>query len=275
MPVAASHDGQRNAWLQWGPLGLACAAAIAGEPLLPRWGFMWALALAVVVGFKWATAYAHRPVHPAWLWGWPGMDPVRFHTAPRRRAKPGELVGPLLQVALGSILLWGLVPRLGGGLPAAWVGLVALGLMLHFGFVRLLAYLWRRRGFDARPLFDRPLASRSLGEFWGRRWNRGFADVAARWVFRPLAGRVGPRRAMLAVFLASGLGHELLLSVPAGGGYGLCTLYFLLQAAGLTFERGRRSRGFTVLVVVAPLPLLFHPVFLRVVILPFLAALGA
>ena len=73
---------------------------------------------------------------------------------------------------------------------------------------------------------------------------------------------------------------------PARGGYGLPTAYFLLQAAGLIFERTRLVRWlglgggwrgwlFTAVVTVGPLYWLFHPVFVRNVILPMLQAIGA
>jgi alginate O-acetyltransferase complex protein AlgI len=86
----------------------------------------------------------------------------------------------------------------------------------------------------------------------------------------------------MATFLASGLVHDLVISVPARGGYGLPTVYFVIQGAGVLFERtplarrvgiGRRgivSRAFTAVVVLAPVPLLFHEPFLNRVILPFL-----
>ena len=230
---------------------------------------MWLLALGVIAAGKGWLLRVHGRVHPAWLWGWPGMDPARFHAPPAQSPGVRELNGAWTRVALGSLLLWGAVPRL-DGLAAAWTGLVALGLLLHFGLIHLLSIHWRLKGFDAQPLFDRILGARSLGEFWGRRWNRAFADICNRAILRPLAPRVGPRAAMLAVFVASGLGHDLLLSVPAGGGYGLCTLYFLLQAGGVLLERRRRSRLLVFGFVLAPLPLLFHPVFMRSVLLPFL-----
>jgi alginate O-acetyltransferase complex protein AlgI len=234
---------------------------------------MWMLASAVVVSLKGAVARAHGRVRPEWLWGWPGMDPDRFHRAPACAPSAREIVGGVSSIGLGVLLLWGVVPHAGRGLGAAWIGLVAIGLVLHFGVLRLLSIYWRSRGFDAQPLFDNPLAARTLGEFWGRRWNRGFADVAGRWIYRPLVRRVGVRGAMFAVFAASGVLHDFLLSVPAGGGYGLCMLYFLIQGGGVLVERRARHRLLTVAVVLLPLPLLFHSVFMRAVMVPMLAAM--
>jgi hypothetical protein len=60
----------------------------------------------------------------------------------------------------------------------------------------------------------------------------------------------------------------------------LPTVYFLLQGFALLFERsrlGRRWRGrfLTALVVAGPLFLLFHPPFVRNIMVPFMAAVGA
>jgi alginate O-acetyltransferase complex protein AlgI len=96
----------------------------------------------------------------------------------------------------------------------------------------------------------------------------------------------GVRAATLLVFLVSGLIHDFILSVPARGGYGLPTLYFLLQGAGILFEhtrfarrcglnRGFRGWLFMFLVTAGPVFWLFHPTFLRNVMLPFLNWIGA
>jgi alginate O-acetyltransferase complex protein AlgI len=127
-----------------------------------------------------------------------------------------------------------------------------------------------------------PLLARSLADFWGRRWNTAFNVLADRYGFRPLTPWIGPHSALGVVFLASGLIHELVITVPARGGYGLPTAYFALQAVGLFVERAplirRRpclKRLFAWLVLLAPLGCLFPPVFVRNVILPMLHAIGA
>ena len=90
----------------------------------------------------------------------------------------------------------------------------------------------------------------------------------------------------MAAFLVSGAIHELVISVPAGAGYGLPTAYFLVQGGAVILERSRigrrmglragwRGRVFALLVVAAPAFWLFHPPFIRNVILPMLTAIGA
>ena len=97
--------------------------------------------------------------------------------------------------------------------------------LLHFGTFHLLSLGWRRLGVNAMPLMRNPSRSTSLAEFWGRRWNTAFHELAARFTFRPLRRLVGAGTAASLVFLVSGLIHELVISLPAGGGYGLPTLY--------------------------------------------------
>ena len=113
-----------------------------------------------------------------------------------------------------------------------------------------------------------------------------FRDITHRHVFGPLTRLWGPRRALLIGFFFSGLIHDLVISVPAGGGYGLPTLFFMLQALGilvsrtttgkrLGIHRGLRGWLFTLLVVAVPCPLVFHSKFASQVVLPFLETIGA
>lgn len=97
---------------------------------------------------------------------------------------------------------------------------------------------------------------------------------------------VGVQWAGFVAFVASGVIHELVISVPAGGGWGLPTAYFFLQGCGVALERSRvgerlglrggmRGRIFTVILAGGPAFFLFHPPFVRDVILPMMKATGA
>lgn len=265
---------------------------------VPPWAVMWALAAGVFAGCKWLTwhrtpapgAPARR--HLAYLLAWPGLDAKAFlgtTPLPRdRRPAPGEWAFAAGKLALGVALTWGAVRLVPAGLPLlrGWVGMAGLIFLLHFGSFHLLSCAWRAAGVDARPLMNWPVLSQGVSEFWGRRWNTAFRDLAHRFLFRPLAARLGPRAGVAAGFLFSGAVHDLVISAPAGGGYGWPTLYFVAQGVGLLAERsgsgkrlglgaGWRGRAFAVLVVLGPAYGLFHPPFVRNVVLPFLAAIGA
>jgi alginate O-acetyltransferase complex protein AlgI len=199
---------------------------------------------------------------------WPGMDSAPFaETAPRTGA--GLLAWGLIKMAAGAALLATRV-----GTPAVDVVRVfaGIGLFVHLGICDVLAGFWRLRGVAVGRLFVNPLASTSLGEFWGRRWNLAFHAVARDFVFRPAARRWGPAAGVFLTFVFSGVLHELLLSVPAGGGYGLPFAYFLLHGALVIAERrwGISGRAWTLFWLFAPVPLLFHPWFVRALIVPLI-----
>lgn len=152
---------------------------------------------------------------------------------------------------------------------------------MHFGLFDLLTGLWRGLGVDCPKLFRAPIQSRSLEEFWSRRWNIAFSEMAAIAVFRPTKTPLGNTGARTLAFLFSGLLHELAISVPVRAGYGLPFAYFVLHALAMRLEalpfiRGRlqRSRVFahfwTAAWVVLPAPLLFHWPFCREILLPLL-----
>jgi alginate O-acetyltransferase complex protein AlgI len=166
---------------------------------------------------------------------------------------------------------------------ATAIALLGLSLHLHFGIFNLVTALWRRLGVEVRPLFREPLRSRSLTEFWGRRWNLAFSEMTSLGVYRPLARATTAEVALVAAFVFSGLLHELAISLPVRSGFGLPMLYFLLHALLMTIERALAAmrhpieaipwlgRAWTIAWLLAPLPILFHPPFLAGIVWPLLA----
>jgi alginate O-acetyltransferase complex protein AlgI len=164
--------------------------------------------------------------------------------------------------------------------------MLGLILVLHFGIFHLLSLVWRVAGISAQPIMQHPLESKSLSEFWGKRWNLGFRQLSHGWIFAPLRKHFGIAFATLAAFVASGLVHDLVISVPARGGYGLPTTYFFAQGIGVLIERSKLgvkiglTRGATgwlwmAIFTAAPAYFLFHPWFAMRVMVPFLRAIGA
>jgi integrase len=99
--------------------------------------------------------------------------------------------------------------------------MVGLILILHFGSFQIVAVLWQTLGVKAEPIMSAPLHSTSLTEFWGKRWNLGFRQLAHELIFRKLYRTLGAGSAGFFVFVVSGLIHDLVISLPARGGYGL------------------------------------------------------
>lgn len=283
----------------WLPLAGLPAMVFAASGPWPGWARMWAMAFAVFAGCKWLTwrRAIGMGLHPgrgrsaAYLAAWPGMDAERFLTVPGGPPAPirpscREICLALVKALCGGALVWLGVRRISEPLLAGWLGLLGLVFLLHFGFFHLVALLWRAMGWDAQPIMRAPLRASSLGEFWGRRWNLAFHQLAHTFLFRPMRGRWGGSGALLSTFLVSGLVHDAVISWPAGAGYGLPTAYFLAQGGGLLLERseagrrwglgrGLRGRLYALIWVGAPAYWLFHPPFIERVILPFLASIGA
>jgi uncharacterized protein YqjF (DUF2071 family) len=282
-----------NAFVRWAPLLLLPPlAGLALLPRLPAWAFMWALAYAIFFGCKWATliragdalrrAFAGRVL--AYLFAWPGMDAAEF-LAPRTcvtQPATREWIAAIARPASGGILLFA-VARLFDDIPllAGWIGMIGTILLLHFGMFHLLALALRRYGIGVTPIMNAPLRARSVAEFWGTRWNLGFHHLANELVFRPTVERFGIAGALMLTFLASGVVHEFVITLPARGGYGLPTLYFVLQGLGVLLERRiprRRKlarRAFALAVVGLPVFILFPPPFALNVFVPFMRAIGA
>jgi hypothetical protein len=247
---------------------------------------MWLLAFTIYVGCKWLT-WRRTPVqgarwwqHAGYLLAWPGLDAAAFLGSGRlpKKDQPSlrEWCLAGFRLAVGIVLFAAVAGRIPikHEMIAGWVGMIGLILMLHFGAFHLLSCAWRSMGVDAQPLMKRPLTSTSLSEFWSRRWNTAFRDFTFRFLFRPLNKWCGPRWAILWGFVFSGVVHDIVISVPAGGGYGGPTIFFGVQAAGIFIERMRwRGRLFTMITLIVPAYGLFHPPFVRNIILPFMRAM--
>lgn len=227
---------------------------------------------------------------------WLGMRPNAFANVPGparndageflRKGFAGFLSG--LALAAGAHGLWNSSPTIPNDvLRTALVfamALPSLSLILHFGIINILVGAWRLVGADCRPLFRQPLRSTSLGEFWSRRWNLAFAEMAAVAVARPLRPHVGKGPALFAAFVFSGLLHEIAISLPVHAGYGLPMAYFILQGLAVAFEKRIVRKGtpidarpwlgrlWTAAWLILPLPVLFHPPFFKAIILPLIGA---
>ena len=81
---------------------------------------------------------------------------------------------------------------------------VALGAAGVHGLIVGLAQLL---GYSVSGLLDHPFRSTSLGEFWGRRWNRMVQINLATGFYRPLARAGFPTLGLGAAFAASGAMH--------------------------------------------------------------------
>lgn len=299
----------------WVPLAILPLAALCVHGRVAPWVFMWLMAGAIFLGCKWLTLdrAKRRGIRPslrrqlAYLFLWAGMDAESF-LGPQCQLDSTtdtlrRLSWALGKVAAGVGLLFGLARHLPNELLAGWAGMIGTILILHFGLFDLAASCWRLAGVNARPIMNAPLRSTSVSEFWGRRWNQALHQLVMQVFFRSFARSFGVVRATLVGFFISGLIHELVISVPAGAGYGLPAGYFLLQgwaviaqrtpigqfwwhrrpadnlpgsrASRPCYDRGIPARIFTFTVIAAPAFWLFHPPFVHRVIIPFMQAIGA
>jgi alginate O-acetyltransferase complex protein AlgI len=289
----------RLRWFDWLPLIALPVAMATLQYRMPSWVFMWALAGAIFIGCKWLTwrkallsgvrSSAVRSL--TYLFAWPGMDGSEFlvvkSAGPGRPTKTQWLFASAKTFAGVGLVLFAAEAALGGWPPLVigWLGMLGIILFLHFGLFELLALSWQMAGIAATPVMRSPISSTSLAEFWSKRWNTAFNVLAHDLAFRPLARRFGVTRATVGVFLISGILHDLVISLPARGGFGLPTAYFLFQGIAVLAERsalgrrlglGKGFRGwfFTLVCAGGPAFWLFHPSFVINVILPMLHAIG-
>ncbi len=259
--------------------------------LVSSLGLLYLLKATILLQRSQATVRAFSPWGLALYFSvWPGMDPAPFQKrggvdpALLKAAEvrfPGGFVAMLCGGALAALVAV-FQPSLGSSV-VGWLGIVAVLLMIHFGVSEVLTLVLRGFGWPVGVLFDQPWRSRSLRDFWSRRWNLAFVEMDRLLFFTPLRRRFGVFGATFGVFLISGLLHELALSYPAGSAWGGPLVYFALHGALVLLETRLlrvekrwphgAGRVWTWLWVLGPLPLLFHAPFRENLIVPLYATL--
>jgi hypothetical protein len=286
---------ERVSWpIVIGGLALMTIAPPVASPYLWAWcELTW-----IFLGFKAIVLAKSKPEQlrrmgtarlAGFVFLWPGMDVRPFLQAERHPLRMDETecqkvrrwgLHACSNIAIGVALFW--------LLGHSWVqsntylyvaiGMSSVALIVLFGAFSLLTVLWRVRGVDVDRQWHNLFGSRSLAEYWSTRWNEAFHDFARDHVYLPIKRRWSRGVALAGSFLFSGILHDVIISVPARGGYGLPTLYFVLQGFGIWLERRLRLSTprrwlMAAAFVLGPLPLLFHQPFLHNVIVPQLIAL--
>jgi hypothetical protein len=205
----------------------------------------------------------------------PLVSPNSFDRAPSAPAV-GFHIRRILFFGTGVVcyywLYWQVVPRFElHGIVLSYLAPPAL-LLLAETVDALVSFLWALSGGALPRLLNNPISLRSLGEFWGRRWNLWFSDWFRYTIFLRLRDR--PILALLLVFAVSGLIHEWAINVPlyfvtGRALFGSMMAYFLLQAVGMLLERRFFKHNsavkiiFASLIILVPAPLLFNEGLLR------------
>lgn len=260
---------------RWLPAGLVLISmATWGQQTNPA--IRLALSTIVLyVAFKVAATLKQRHLWSevsveGWVWYWtvwPGMRLTGF-TKQATRAELSWLRRGIGGVVLGSAVLATTAYTSPNDQIAGWLTVVGLITLVHFGYADVLSWLLRRRGFQTTRLFMKPEQSKTLNEFWSKRWNLAFVEMDLLLFMRPLR-KISKRWAPLLMLVVSGLLHELALSYPAGGGWGLPMIYFVIHGIGMHLERmswfrrldDRIKPWWTRILVLAPVGLVFHQPF--------------
>ena len=257
-------------------LSLSLALATTGVPfLLPADQGFWrcfAAVFALLPLFKWiqSTADGDQARLPERLWQWTAIFDVRRARLTRPRFDPRLGFESLLGLAAGLSGIGLIRVHADAQGPVGVLGWYGGGLLAVLGWVQGITsavrwiHLWF--GLEVPPIQRRPWRSRSVREFWARRWNRTVHEWLNRYIFRPLARRGWPVSGVCWAFAVSALVHFYIAWVPAGPKMGaLMASFFIAQIPLVLFERifGRDDapgwRLFTVVALLGTSPLFIIP----------------
>lgn len=166
-------------------------------------------------------------------------------TLAARRVTPRlETRGAVRVLGYGAVIALGvavvaLAPAGTLQLPLRCLGaaLVVLGAMDTLSALLRTALLLV--GIEVPAVQDDPIVSRTLGEFWGRRWNRAVGGWLRKHCFTPLARRGRSRTGLVVSFLASALLHFWPILVALGLGPALLMAGFFGAQALLVVAEAR------------------------------------
>ena len=148
---------------------------------------------------------------------------------------------------------------------AAGVAMIYAVAALAFELIRL--GLWAM-GMSAPLLHRTPIAARSVGEFWGQRWNLVISAWLRQYFYLPLARRRRPGLGIMCAFLVSGALHGWPMMVAVSSAAGCTTLaFFLLQGVFVLAEQRLQihtwpdylARAWTLTALLLPSPLYIDP----------------
>ena len=229
------------------------------------------------------------PVQTLVYWtAWPSVRPDSFVNA-EREPDAREFVRGYSFGVVGVVLVAGTVlatPYIGENI-GSWLMIFGLLSTFHFGVGTVMPFALRWAGVPAPSLFNRPLRSQGVGDFWSNRWNLPFVEMNRLFITRPLGVRFGIGVSAVTAFLVSGFLHEMAISYAADAGWGTPFLYFVVQGVAYYAEQryfpeddGDGSGGFSLFrslwtwaIVLLPLPLLFHAPFRGTFIVPIIDVL--
>jgi hypothetical protein len=197
----------------------------------------------------------------------PFLDARRFQTGPTGICWSAFLTAAAeLAVAIVLVILAGQTPPTHPYASLAALERTTIGGASCYLFVdatgRAVHALCLSCGLVVDKPHDMPILSRSLGEFWGKRWNR----VVNKWLhdntFRPVAVRAGISAGIFAAFALSGVLHfvpiALVCSVQAAT---WMLTFFLIHGVLVIAEAKLRieSRAVTIGAFLITSPLFVEP----------------
>jgi hypothetical protein len=123
-------------------------------------------------------------------------------------------------------------------------------------------------GYSLPIMHREPIAARSVGEFWGQRWNRIVSAWLRTFIFLPLARRRGVGMGALGSFFVSGALHGWPMLAALGTSAALSTMAFFIIQGFFVMAENRlaihnwpvaMARAWTLIILLASSPLYIDP----------------